>query len=333
MDDCSATHPDSSQDAHAVPSDLVAVPIATIRDSIPDCHIYVFRAGRLRLYRDRSQELNAADLGRLEERGTQTIYLARDDERSHRRDRAAEIFADSHVSPAERYQVLCEITRASFEAAYQEGNLGNIIEVFDELGAHLVDVLSDEDLMLGELYALMSHDDYTYVHCVNVATFTMLLAKYLGIEDREQLRAIATGGMCHDIGKRHIHLNVLNKPGKLNQSERKQIELHPTLGFRDLAKRQDLSWAQLMMVYQHHERFDGNGYPVGVPGAEIHEYARMTMVADIFHALTSNRPYRKPMSVDDACEFLSEQSGQMLDPEVTKCWIHHNRSILADSRE
>jgi HD-GYP domain-containing protein (c-di-GMP phosphodiesterase class II) len=332
MDRCDVTSPASESMSTAPPTDAVAVPLQIIRDSIPNCDLYIFRGGRLRLYRERTQELLPRDLDRLARGGTKTLYLAKADEHAHRREQAEKIRKTEKLSPSQRYQLLCDITRASFEAAYQEGSLGEIIELIDELGTQLADVLADKDLALGELYSLMSHDDYTYVHCVNVATYTMLLAKYLGITDPAELRAIAAGGMCHDIGKRHIHLQVLNKHGQLDESERKQIEQHPVLGFRDLLPRGDLTWPQLMMVYQHHERFDGRGYPVGLPAAEIHDYARMTTVADIFHALTSCRPYRSPMSIDDACKFLSEQSGKILDPEMTKCWIHHNMSILTASK-
>ena len=76
-----------------------------------------------------------------------------------------------------------------------------------------------------------------------------------------------------------------------------------------------------MMVYQHHERYDGQGYPVGLPGVEIHPSARVTTVADVFHALTSVRSYRQPMSTAQACGFLADHAGKMFDPDMAKCWI------------
>jgi len=135
-----------------------------------------------------------------------------------------------------------------------------------------------------------------------------------------ELRAVATGAILHDIGKRRVQLSTINKPGQLSPEQRAEIELHPLIGFRELVLQEEASWAPLMMVYQHHERIDGKGYPVGVPGREIHDWAKICSVADVFHALTSHRPYRTPMSTGEAMDFLEEKAGEMFDPETVECW-------------
>lgn len=288
-----------------------------------DCDIYIRSEsdGTMKLYRKKGQRLDSAALDRLEKRGISDVLVSRADQEAHRRSRAPEICRDTTIAPTERYNLLREISRASFDAAYHSGEIDQVVGFVEELGPQLTDVLSDRDVLLSELFSLMDHDDCTYSHSVNVATYTMLLAKYLGIEDHEHLCGIATGGLLHDLGKRHIELAVLNKPGKLEEHERKRMSEHPTLGFKDMFPRGDLTWEQLMMIYQHHERYDGRGYPVGVPASEIHDLARVTTVADVFHAITSVRPYRTPMSTDEACKFLSEQSGKLFDPDMAKCWI------------
>ncbi len=307
----------------SAPSATIPVAINTFRKSMLDCDIFVRQGdeGALTLYRKKSQPLDCSDLDRLEKRGIRKFYVSHADQETHRRKMAPLVSQDTTRPPTERYNLLRELSRASFDAAYHSGDVDQVVGFVEELGPQLTDVLSDRDLILADLFALMDHDDCTYSHSVNVATYTMLLAKYLGVDDREHLCSIAVGGLLHDLGKRHIDLEVLNKPGKLDKADRSYIEQHPTLGFRDLLPQGDHSWEQLMMVYQHHERYDGQGYPVGLPGPEIHDFARVTIVADVFHALTSARPYREPMSTDEACSFLVNQSGKLFDPEMAKCWI------------
>lgn len=309
-------------DEQSVPAMMIPVSLETFRKSMLDCDIYIRqdRNQTLALYRKRSHALDSTDLDRLAEKGIDELHVSYQDQETHRRNVSREIRQDTTRPPSERYNILRDISRASFDAAYHSGNVDQVVEVVSELGVQFAEVLADNDIALGELFSLMDHDDDTYSHSANVATYAMLLAKYLGINDDARLCSIMIGGLFHDLGKRHVDRNVINKPGKLNSDERRQVEQHPTWGFKDLLPRGELTWEQLMMVYQHHERYDGEGYPVGLPGSEIHDLARVTAVADVFHALTSVRPYRRPMPTDQACAFLADKSGTMFDPEMTRCW-------------
>ena len=98
----------------------------------------------------------------------------------------------------------------------------------------------------------------------------MTLAAALGCRDRETLQQIAVGGLLHDYGKRFVAAQTLNFPGRLAENQFREIQRHPRDGFREFSSREDVSWGQLMMIYQHHERPDGKGYPVGVAGPDIH---------------------------------------------------------------
>jgi HD-GYP domain-containing protein (c-di-GMP phosphodiesterase class II) len=105
--------------------------------------------------------------------------------------------------------------------------------------------------------------------------------------------------------------------------------LHPILGFRKLAHRPELNEGQLMMAYQHHERIDGRGYPVGCVGSEIHPWAKLCSVVDVFEAVTSRRPYRQPLSRSKALELQERESGTAFDAEMLKCW----KSVIQSSFE
>ena len=115
----------------------------------------------------------------------------------------------------------------------------------------------------GELRCI-SPDYHTFTHSANVSYYCVMLAKELGITSENELNQIAMGALLHDLGKLEIPASILTKPGKLTDWEFDVIKTHPTVGFRQLCQRQDLNHAQLMMVYQHHERLDGTGYPVRI---------------------------------------------------------------------
>ena len=106
--------------------------------------------------------------------------------------------------------------------------------------------------------------------------------------------------------------------------------MHPTLGLNQVAFRKDLVEGQLMMIYQHHERLDGNGYPVGVTGAEIHPWAKICAVVDVFEAITSHRPYRSPMDKSRAIDVLNQDCGLAFDPEVLACWVKITQAFWGD---
>jgi HD-GYP domain-containing protein (c-di-GMP phosphodiesterase class II) len=133
------------------------------------------------------------------------------------------------------------------------------------------------------------------------------------------LVALVGGALLHDIGKRHLPHDLLNKAGKLTPQEMALMRQHPQKGFEELCQRSDLNWGQLMMVYQHHERLDGKGYPVQIGGDEMHPWAKICAVGDVFDALTSARPYRKPIEIESALEFFERRAGAAFDAEIVKC--------------
>ncbi len=189
-----------------------------------------------------------------------------------------------------------------------------------KLGGYFVTLIQSGELGPSEVYQVARHDHFTFTHVTNVCCFALILADELGITDRAQLDEIAVGALLHDVGKRHVPVQVLRKPGPLNPGERAIINRHPQRGFEDLAARGDLTLRQLLMIYQHHEQLDGGGYPVGAAGDEIHPWARMLAVVDVFDALTGRRPYRRPATAEVAMRFLQERAGSHFDKEMVQCW-------------
>lgn len=150
-----------------------------------------------------------------------------------------------------------------------------------------------------------------------------LLCEKIGIAlgmDKEDVRELKTAGLMHDIGKIAIELSILDKPGKLTPTERIEIERHPELGYQIL--RSISEFAKIAeYVLAHHERFDGTGYPGKLRGEDIPFEARIIAIADSYHAMISDRPYRKALSKEEAVQEIQRFSGIQFDPKIAKLFV------------
>jgi putative nucleotidyltransferase with HDIG domain len=159
-----------------------------------------------------------------------------------------------------------------------------------------------------------SKDVHTLGHCERVAEYACALARETGM-DELTLFWFRIGALLHDVGKIVVPVEILNKPGPLDPQEREIMERHAAAG-SDLLRDVDFPWDVLPMVRGHHERWDGTGYPDRLAGENIPRTARLLCVADVFDALTSDRPYRKAFSREDALALMSAQEGRLFDPEL-----------------
>ncbi|HMO94509.1 MAG TPA: HD domain-containing phosphohydrolase [Tepidiformaceae bacterium] len=163
--------------------------------------------------------------------------------------------------------------------------------------------------------AIDARDPYTAGHSIRVGDLSAELGGALGLP-RPSLHHLRVGGLLHDIGKIGIPDNVLLKPGGLTPEERRLIEQHPTIGLRILESAQ-LPREVLQIVGGHHERMDGSGYPLGLGSEELSVFPRIAMVADVYDALTTDRPYRKGLSPQETIRALwREAEAGLMDPEV-----------------
>lgn len=173
--------------------------------------------------------------------------------------------------------------------------------------------------------ALDFRDNETQGHSYRVVQYAVMVAKVMGIGEPD-LTWIRRGAILHDVGKIGIPDAILKKPGKLDPEEWEVMKRHPEMGYRMLEHIRFLEPA-LDIVLSHQERFDGSGYPRGLKGEEIPQGARVFAVVDTFDAMTSDRPYRKALSIDDACNEIKEWSGRQFDPAVAEAFL----SLPADS--
>lgn len=168
-------------------------------------------------------------------------------------------------------------------------------------------VMADSDTAKNMLM-ITSHDFYTYTHSVNVGITSIMLSKEIFKNtDAHDLRELAAGFFLHDLGKINIDPEVLNKPARLNDMEMQHVKTHPYQGYKLLKAANALSEECNTIVMQHHEAYNGSGYPRRLKEKEIHIYGRICAIADVFDALTAERSYKKAMKPFDALRLMKEK--------------------------
>ncbi|MED4399900.1 HD-GYP domain-containing protein [Metabacillus fastidiosus] len=186
------------------------------------------------------------------------------------------------------------------------------IRSFQKIFKDIVSCLSENKVALNLLASTKIHEDHVYSHSLNVAIYACQLAIENGLPLRK-IEEIGLGAMLHDIGKMYIPKEVLNKPEKLTTEEFEQIKIHSELGYDILKKIHEIPLTVAHCALQHHERLDGLGYPRGLRGNEIHEYAKILSVADVFDAVTSHRIYRPAMLPHKGIELLYSGIGTQFE--------------------
>ena len=250
------------------------------------------------------------------------LFICKDDLatfQKHLREHFDEWFADTTIPIQNKAAMLSEMVRNTLSEEFTRNDTNSIVLASKQLGEQISKLATDKRLTGAELCQILHHDFGTFTHSGNVAFYCSLLASELGYSG-ENLADIVTGGLLHDLGKLDIDERILNKPGKLDDLEFRTIKDHPLAGFRRLTKSKEASKVQLLMTYQHHERLDGKGYPVGIGGDEIDIASRICTVADVFEAMTSNRPYRGPLSHGQTLEIMADSVDLAFDKEVFQCW-------------
>jgi putative nucleotidyltransferase with HDIG domain len=216
---------------------------------------------------------------------------------------------------------LCANAKAAVVSMFGDARMGQALQ-FEQAG-ELVEEISDSVLRhpnaLISLARLKNADEYTYMHSVAVCALMIALARKLGLNEA-LVREAGLAGLLHDIGKMAIPDAVLNKPGKLTDSEFATVRDHPVAGSQMLLESKQLSALVLDVCLHHHEKMDGSGYPHRLAGEQISLYARMGTVCDVYDAITSNRPYKAGWDPAESIRKMAEWKGHF-DPEVFQAFV------------
>ena len=312
---------DQPQRAEYAPISLLQAPAATLTE-IP---IYLPVENGFTLYRCERTEFGESDRQRLLANGVQSVFIRVADRRQYRREleqRLQGFVADPDVSLDQASSIAYDAAVGVVEEVLAEFDLQTHNERLENVSRSVVALVLREQGAFSHLYAASKHDFCTATHMVNVATWMVPLANFMGCDDRERLSAICKAGLVHDIGKVHIPDSILNKKEDLSEDEWALIRRHPTDGRRDLQQSGETDPLILEVTSQHHERLDGSGYPLGLKGDQINPVSSLCSVIDSFDAMTAVRPYmQNPLSVSRALNLLSQgATEQRYDSQVVIGW-------------
>jgi HD-GYP domain-containing protein (c-di-GMP phosphodiesterase class II) len=210
--------------------------------------------------------------------------------------------------------------------------LSETIEGCREAVESMIDVLDDYniDSLRGLIGNLSGHDFYTYDHSINVSMYCITVFRAIKPNaTRVELMHAGLGGLLHDLGKLKIPTNILNNPGGLSDEEYEIIKKHPGYGI-DLLRSGEVQCSEdidletiARIVHEHHENWDGTGYPDKIKEKEIHLLARVCCIADFFDAITTKRSYNEVLPISQAIDVMDRTAGKKLDPKLFKLFAQH----------
>jgi len=267
-------------------------------------------------------EMKPRYLNYLEQAGIEYIYI--------QDERIADVTIDDPISEKTRHQarfMVRDITKG-LQTGDSQNKVKKSINVQDRVILdtvnRIIDELLDSREAVVQLEDIRSKDDYLFAHSVNCAVLATLVAKKMKYKNKE-LRWVAAGSLFHDLGMTGIPEKLLNKPGQLSEDEFNLITGHPLQGF-EIFRTTDVFDARAgAIVLQHHERYQGQGYPKGLSGKEINPLAQLCAIADVYDAMTSERPYRKACPPYEVVEMLMSRGEELFDVTI----LQHFLSVIA----
>ncbi len=211
--------------------------------------------------------------------------------------------ADLTLPPEQRIVSLTdaasELTRILFKYPLTAASLAQV----ESVAKNMVRCIEEDPSCVAALGNLSNHDQYTYYHSARVAAYSLALAIKMSLTDAAHLAMMATGALLHDVGKSKIDLALLHKAGALTKEEWDKIKQHPVFGDEVVAG-SVLAVMPRSIILHHHERFDGSGYPHQLTERELLEEVKIVAFADVFDALTTNRPYQVSRTHFEALDLI-----------------------------
>lgn len=211
-------------------------------------------------------------------------------------------------------------TIKSIFALVGRDRVADISAVRDTVNDILNKVMENETVML-QLTGIRDIDNYTFLHSVDVCIYSIIIGKKLGY-GKEPLMTLGMGAILHDIGKCKVPVEILQKPDRLTDEEFHTMKLHTVYGYEIIKNSYQLSTKIANIAFQHHEKWDGSGYPMGISQIDIDPLSRIVALADVYDALTSDRVYKKRELPHIAAEYIKNNAGILFDPYIVDLFIN-----------
>lgn len=255
-------------------------------------------------------KLNARYIQRLKECNIQSLYVTDDF--------IGKVEIDELVNVQTRMDATKTLKNTMLHICNNEGSKEKIYKIVDEL---IDEIICNRKIAYG-LMDIRAMNDYLFSHCLTICILSVMTGVSAGY-NFQQLKELGAGAILHDVGKVLIPDAIVNKQGKLSLEEYTELQKHAQLGYDVLKNCDDISRVAAHVAWEHHERLDGSGYPRCLKGREIHEYAKICAIADVYDALSSDRIYRSRVLTHEAIEYIRDESKTRFDPDLVKLFLEN----------
>jgi HD-GYP domain-containing protein (c-di-GMP phosphodiesterase class II) len=280
-----------------------------------DLHIKI--NGQNILYLRAGDRLHPEKIKSLDSKDTGSFFLVKEEDRKAYKQYVHEQMISEDLNVREKAVVLRESSMTLVEELFEQPDVHSALDNSKPLIKDFVEFMRAEPEAMGHLISLSGHDFYTYNHSLDVGIYSLGLGESLSYGKKE-LEELGIAALFHDVGKRHVSLDILCKKGPLNDAEWAQMQKHPQFGLAILNENPAVTDAVKAACFEHHESWAGNGYPQQLSAQEIHPFARIVAITDTYDAMTTQRSYNVPLKPVEAVTMMKEKLAGRYDPEMLK---------------
>ena len=306
---------------------FVQIPLESLfLDTVTNFKIYVPTKDERQpvLYRAENLRFTEKVRKRLLEHHVEHVYVESSDQDKYRKyieDNLDKIVADDRVEPQKKAEIVYTSVAYLIEQLLDNPWIRDGIRRSQQLVRNTVDFVLHDEAAFRNFLRVRSYDYYLYTHSVNVCVFSIALAQRMELGEPSDLIVLGTGALLHDVGMSRVDKSITLKRGPLNQEEWAIVKEHPAYGVEILQEVGGVPEESYVVVSQHHERCDKSGYPQGLPAEKIHPYAKVSAIADVFDAMTSQRVYRDAVGTFTAFLSMKNEMRSGLDQDIFREFV------------
>lgn len=299
--------------------DFIPIYLDSLRlDSVLDFDLYINIENEFILYRASALPFTEATRKALWENGIKKLFVSSENNKEYLRyveTQMKSILSDETIPMEVLAGIIYDSAKLMIKDILKTPHLNKNIERGMEMVEATAMYIVKGDGAFRSMLKVMSFDYTTYTHSMNVCTFSLALARFIGIEDMAELHSLGTGALLHDVGKTRIDEKILNKRGPLTDQEMGTMRKHPQWGFEIILETDIIPHNAYYPIIQHHEREDSSGYPHSKSGSDLHPHSKIVAIADVFDAMTTQRAYRKARGSFDTLKEMHSIREQF-DPDL-----------------
>jgi HD-GYP domain-containing protein (c-di-GMP phosphodiesterase class II) len=299
---------------------FVPISLESIEPEIfPDVALYIKTGGNYVLYKSNGRDFSDHDHERLSKSGVEFVFVSKNDMdiiTSHMEASAERLLKSFDLNSKAKGKMIYQTSINFVNDIFNNPEKSNDLDRTKRLVENLMLYLSNYPDAISSLETVMTHNYYTFVHSLQVASLTLLMHSEAYTLSRDEMLDVGTGSILHDFGKIFVPQDILNKTGKLNQTEIAILKRHPEEGYDYLQNKGVLSPVALTIVRFHHERCNGSGYPLGIGSREIPRSAQITGVADVYCTLTTDNHGNKTMPPHIAVQIMRNQMADLFSSNL-----------------